>query len=266
MEAADGFGEALLDGHSPGVALDDLWADPDRAARLEQTYNERFNSTVLPAWDGAHLDHLPGLSAAFEPHRHQRDAVWRIMGSTGNVLLGHRVGAGKTAAMVIAGQQLRRAGQISKPLYVVPNHMLDQFAAELAQLYPRANVLVASRDDLSGQARRAFVARCATGQWDAVVMTHATFGRIPVEPATERTHIEGEVGRFLAAAEAAREAGASASAVKQIEKAAAAWNTRFAELLDAPSDTGNVSLEQLGVDYLFVDLCRPRDYADLRCA
>ena len=81
-----------------------VWADPDRAARLEQIYNERFNSTVLPTWDGAHLDHLPGLSAAFDPHRHQRDAVWRIMGSTGNVLLGHRVGAGKTAAMVIAGQ------------------------------------------------------------------------------------------------------------------------------------------------------------------
>ena len=172
-----------------------VWADPDRAARLEQTYNERFNSTVLPAWDGAHLDHLPGLSAAFEPHRHQRDAVWRIMGSTGNVLLGHRVGAGKTAAMVIAGQQLRRAGQISKPLYVVPNHMLDQFAAELAQLYPMANVLVASRDDLSAQARRAFVARCATGQWDAVVMTHATFGRIPSSrPRSEPTSRVRSVG------------------------------------------------------------------------
>ena len=131
-----------------------VWSDPDRAARLEQVYNDRFNSTVLPTWDGSHLDHLPGLSAAFEPHRHQRDAVWRIMGSPGNVLLGHRVGAGKTAAMVIAGQQLRRSGQITKPLYVVPNHMLDQFAAELAQLYPMANVLVATSDDLSEQGRR----------------------------------------------------------------------------------------------------------------
>ena len=95
-----------------------VFDDAERAGRLEQIYNERFNSTVLPTWDGAHLDHLPGLSAAFDPHPHQRTAVWRIMGSAGNVLLGHRVGAGKTAAMVIAGQQLRRTGQISKPLYV----------------------------------------------------------------------------------------------------------------------------------------------------
>jgi N12 class adenine-specific DNA methylase/SAM-dependent methyltransferase len=229
-----------------------VWEDPERAARLEHVYNDRFNSTVLPTWDGSHLDHLPGLSAAFQPHPHQLDAVWRIMGSTGNVLLGHRVGAGKTAAMVIAGQQLRRAGQITKPLYVVPNHMLDQFAAELSQLYPMARVLVATRDDLSQADRRAFVARCATGDWDAVVMTHTTFGRIPVDPATERSHIEAELERFTQAAHAARESGSS-RAVKEIERAAARWNTRLAELLDAATDRGNVSFEQLGVDYLFID-------------
>ena len=122
---------------------------PRRPARAG--LQRRFNSTVLPTWDGSHLDHLPGLSAAFEPHRHQRDAVWRIMGSAGNVLLGHRVGAGKTAAMVIAGQQLRRSGQITKPLYVVPNHMLDQFAAESPSCTRWPTSWSPPSDDLSEQ-------------------------------------------------------------------------------------------------------------------
>ncbi|MEP7112203.1 MAG: helicase-related protein, partial [Ilumatobacteraceae bacterium] len=174
------------------------------------------------------------------------------MASDGDVLLGHRVGAGKTATMVIAGQQLRRTGQITKPLYVVPNHMLDQFASEFRQLYPMANVLVAGKDDLAATARRAFVARCATGDWDAVVMTHSTFGRIAVSPDTERGFIEAELSRFTDAAHAARAAGEKRS-VKAIERAAARWNNRLAELIAAPADAGNVAFEQLGVDFVFVD-------------
>ena len=230
-----------------------VWSDPERAGRLEQVYNDRFNSTVLARWDGSHLQHIPGLSGAFEPHRHQLNAVWRHLADDRNVLLGHKVGAGKTATMVIAGQEMRRTGQITKPLYVVPNHMLDQFAAEFRQLYPMADVLVATKADLEASSRRRFVARCATGEWHAVVMTHATFGRIPVAVETERAFLEAQQERFLAAAEAARAAGGKHTTVKAIERAAARWNTRLSELRDAPADANNVTFEQLGVDYVFVD-------------
>ena len=230
-----------------------VWSDPERASRLEQVYNDRFNSTVLPTWDGSHLrDRLPGLASSFEPHPHQLAAVWRVMASDGDVLLGHRVGAGKTASMIIAGQQLRRTGQITKPLYVVPNHMLDQFAAEFRQLYPLADVLVATKDDLAATARRAFVARCATGDWDAVVITHSSFGRVAVSHDVERSFVEAELERFTDAAHAANQAGERRT-VKAIERAKARWNTRLSELLAAPTDSGNVTFEQLGVDYLFVD-------------
>lgn len=230
-----------------------VWTDPERAGRLEQVYNDRFNSTVLAAWDGAHLEHLPGLSGGFAAHRHQLNAVWRHLAGRSNVLLGHRVGAGKTATMVIAGQELRRTGQISKPLYVVPNHMLDQFAAEFRQLYPMADVLVATKADLDAASRRAFVAGCATGDWDAVVMTHSTFGRIPVSADTERAFIEAQQERFVEAANQARANGSKTSTVKAIERAAARWSNRLAELRDTTADANNVTFEQLGVDYLFVD-------------
>lgn len=230
-----------------------VWTDPERAGRLEQVYNDRFNSTVLARWDGAHLQHIPGLSGAFEPHRHQLNVVWRHLADDRNVLLGHKVGAGKTATMVIAGQEMRRTGQITKPLYVVPNHMLDQFAAEFRQLYPMADVLVATKTDLEASSRRRFVARCATGEWHAVVMTHATFGRIPVAVETERAFLEAQQERFLAAAEQARAAGGKHTTVKAIERAAARWNTRLSELRDVGADANNVTFEQLGVDYVFVD-------------
>ena len=114
-----------------------VWADPDRAGRLEQVYNDRFNSTVLARWDGSHLQHLPGLSAAFVPHRHQLDAVWRHMADRpATCCSATRSAPARPPTMVIAGQELRRTGQITKPLYVVPNHMLDQFAAEFAPAVP----------------------------------------------------------------------------------------------------------------------------------
>jgi SNF2 family N-terminal domain. len=161
-----------------------VWEDPPRAARLAEIYNRLFNSTVLPSFDGAHLS-LPGLAADFTPHAHQRDAVWRIL-SQPTVLLAHDVGAGKTATMGMAAMELRRLGLVKKPAFVVPNHMLDQFSRELAQLCPLAKVVVADRDDTSAEARKEFVARCATGDWDAVVITASTFGRILVsdEPAS----------------------------------------------------------------------------------
>lgn len=230
-----------------------VWQDPDRAARLEAVFNERFNSTVLTYWDGGHLDgNLAGLSATFIPHRHQLDAVWRIMGTDTSTLLPHRVGAGKTAAMVIAGRQLKRTGQITKPLYVVPNHMLEQFSREFAQLYPTAKILVATNNDLAATARRTFAARCATGDWDGVVMTQSAFGKIATSIDTQTEFITAELTRYDQAAHAARNDGHTCAA-KEIEKAKARLNTALSKLLDTTTDAGTITFEDLGVDYIFVD-------------
>src|SRR5664280_181171 len=155
-----------------------VWEDPARAERLSARYNELFNSIVAPAWDGSHQT-LPGLSAAFTPRPHQLNAAWRSVQEPA-VLLGHVVGAGKTATMVIAGMEMKRLGLVSKPAYVVPNHMLEQFSAELLQAYPLANILMATKETTSKDAMKEFVARCATGDWDAVVITHSAFERIRV--------------------------------------------------------------------------------------
>ena len=229
-----------------------VWEDPERAARLEAVFNERFNSTVLPTWDGTHLGELVGLSATFQPHKHQTDAVWRIMGTDSSTLLPHRVGAGKTAAMVIAGRQLKRTGQITKPLYVVPNHMLDQFSREFSQLYPTARVLVAGKDDLARDARRTFVARCATGDWDGVVMTQSTFSRIETSIETQTDFIRDQLTIFDEAAHRASE-GDNRAAAKAIEKAKARLNSSLATLLNTETDLQSVTFEQLGVDYVFAD-------------
>ena len=145
------------------------WEDPRRAETLARAYNEKFNNLVLRSYDDAELS-LPGLTLAFQPRRHQVAAVARMIHEP-SVLLAHEVGAGKTAEMIIGVAELRRLGMVRKPVVVVPNHMLDQFAREWLQLYPQANVLVAHREDLQRDRRRHFVARCATGDWDGVVMS-----------------------------------------------------------------------------------------------
>ena len=155
-----------------------VWEDPARAAELAATYNERFNNLVLRSYDGADLS-LPGLSAGFRPRPHQLAAVARMI-SEPAVLLAHEVGAGKTAEMIMGVTELRRLGLVRKPAIVVPNHMLEQFAREWLQTYPQARILIASNDDLRADRRRQFVARCATGNWDGIVLSRSAFERIPL--------------------------------------------------------------------------------------
>jgi len=226
-----------------------VWEDPDRAERLAGVYNARFNAVVLPAYDGAHLS-LPGLAADFAPHPHQRDAVWRIL-SEPTVLLAHAVGAGKTATMVMAGMELRRLGLVTKPAYVVPNHMLEQFSRELLQLYPQARVLVAERDEVSAAERKTFVARCATGDWDAIVLTHSSFSRIPVSADTKTRFLEARVDA-LRAAIAASETGAGLS-VKKLQLALLRAEERHRRLLAEHRRDDGVTFEATGIDYLFAD-------------
>jgi N12 class adenine-specific DNA methylase len=226
-----------------------IWEDPERATRLAGRYNQLFNSTVLASYDGSHLS-LPGLAENFEPRPHQRDAVWRIISEPG-VLLGHAVGAGKTAVMVMAGMELRRLGLVKRPAYVVPNHMLEQFANEFAQLYPAAKVLVATNNDTTAAARESFVARCATGDWDAVIVTHSAFERIPVSAPSEQAYIDAEIARFRAAV-AASGAGAGLT-VKRLEAAVARLEERHRRLVARERHDDGVSFEATGIDYLFCD-------------
>lgn len=227
-----------------------VWEDPGRAERLAGEYNRRFNSVVLPAWDGSHLS-LPGLAAEFRPHPHQRDAVWRML-SEPAVLMAHDVGAGKTASMVMGGAELKRLGMIAKPLYVVPNHMLEQFSREYLQLYPAARLLVASKDDTGPAGRKAFVARCANQDWDGVIITASAFERIPVSADTESAFIDARVSELRVALSASRAEGGLT--VKAIERAIARAEERQARLVtDGRRDSGGVCFEATGVDYLIVD-------------
>jgi N12 class adenine-specific DNA methylase len=226
-----------------------VWEDPERTARLTERYNRIFNSLVTATYDGSHQT-FPGLAESFTPRSHQIDSVWRIV-SEPTVLLGHAVGAGKTATMVMAGMEMRRLGVVAKPAYVVPNHMLEQFTNELLQLYPQARVLVASKDATTPAARKNFVARCATGEWDAVIMTHSSFERIPVTAAAEAAYIDEQVAELRqAVAESERGAGLT---VKRLQATLARAEERQKRLLQTAKEDDGVVFEQTGIDYLFVD-------------
>jgi N12 class adenine-specific DNA methylase len=226
-----------------------VWEDPARAARLARRYNELFRSVVVPTHDGAHLS-LPGLSDSFRPHPHQRDAVARIL-TEGRALLAHAVGAGKTATMVMAAMELRRLGMAAKPAVVVPNHMLDQFTREWLQLYPTARLLVADRDRLSKERREQFVARCATGEWDAVLFTHAGFGRLPLGSDLLAAYLGDELDRCRQALGESR--AGKALSVKRLERRIAQLEETYQRLLAAETKDDGVRFEETGVDYLFVD-------------
>jgi hypothetical protein len=238
-----------------------VWEDPERATRLIAEYNRRFNSLVLRDYtaEGERLT-LPGLARTFTPLPHQRSAVARIL-SEPAVGLFHAVGAGKTAEMVIGATELRRLGMISKPAVVVPNHMLEQFSTEWLQLYPQARLLAASANDLAGEKRRTFVARAATNDWDAIVMTRSAFERIPVSETTHTTYVQAELEDLRAMLANAR--GGDGLTVKRVEKAVLAGEQRLKERLDNPKDRG-VCWENTGVDYLLID--EAHSYKNLRTA
>ena len=160
-----------------------VWQDDSRRERLCRLYNDSFNHSRVRTFNGEHLT-LPGASAAVQLHIHQKSGVWRIL-QTPNTLLGHVVGAGKTYTMVAAAMELKRLGLARKPMFAVPNHMLGQFSSELLMLYPGANILVAGKDDFEMQNRRKLFSRIATGNWDAVIVTHSGFERIPLSRETQ---------------------------------------------------------------------------------
>ena len=160
-----------------------VWSDDSRRERLCRLYNDTFNHTRVRTFNGDHLT-LPGASGAIQLHSHQKAGVWRIL-QTPNTLLAHVVGAGKTYTMVAAAMESRRLGLSGKPMFVVPNHMLGQFSTELLTLYPGANILAAGKEDFESQNRKKLFSRIATGNWDAVIVTHSGFERIPLSRETQ---------------------------------------------------------------------------------
>jgi len=229
------------------------WAFEDTARRekLCRIYNELFNATRPRQFDGSHLK-LPGFSRCFTLHPHQLDSVWRIVQS-GNTGLFHVVGAGKTAVCVIASMELRRLGFITKPCHVVPNHMLAQYTAEFVRLYPNASVLMASKEDLEGDRRRELVSRIATGDWDAVVITHSSFERIKMSPQFTEGFIKDIIHELEMAVRAEKSNDRSNRIVKQLEAMKKNWAARLERLLADQKKDDLLTWELLGIDCLFVD-------------
>ncbi|HEX5658571.1 MAG TPA: methyltransferase domain-containing protein, partial [Polyangiales bacterium] len=225
-----------------------VWEEPERAAALARVYNDSFNAIRPRTYDGSYLT-LPGLALSFKPRPHQLDAVARIIAEPA-VGLFHEVGAGKTADMVIGAMELRRLGLVQKPIVVVPNHMLEQFAREWLQLYPQAKLLAASKDDLDRDKRRVFVARCATNDWDAVVMVRTAFERVPMSLEVQRAYLEREV-EAIAEMVAASKRGKGLT-TKRLQGMKLRAEERLKRKLDGDKDAG-ITFEHLGADYLFVD-------------
>ena len=227
-----------------------IWSDDSRRERLCRLYNDTFNHSRLRTFNGEHLT-LPGASSAVQLHLHQKSGVWRIL-QTNNTLLGHVVGAGKTYTMVAATMELKRLGLARKPMFAVPNHMLGQFSTELLILYPGANILVAGKEDFETKNRRKLFSRIATGNWDAVIVTHSGFERIPLSQETQLRFFKEQLDELE---EAMREHADSSNRrlVKDLEKAKKRLEARLQALAADHKKDNTLTFEELGVDRLFVD-------------
>jgi N12 class adenine-specific DNA methylase len=227
-----------------------VWQDDERRERLVCKYNDEFNHTRLRTFNGDHLT-LPGASPAITLRPHQKAGVWRIL-QTPNCLLAQIVGSGKSYLMVAAAMELKRLGLARKPLIVVPNHMLGQFSSELLTLYPGANILVATKDDFEKQRRKTLMSRIATGNWDAVIVTHSGFERIPVARATQEEFFREQLRELALAIEQQRKEGDS-RIVKALERAKKQLESKLKELAAEERKDDGLTFEELGVDRLFAD-------------
>ena len=232
-----------------------IWADEDRAQRLARDYNDRFNNLRLRTFDGSHLT-FPGMARDHLRNRdldkHQKDAVWRILQS-GSTLLAHTVGAGKTYEMVAACMELRRMGLAKKPMIVVPNHLVEQWGAAFLQLYPQAHIFVAGKDSFAAGNRQKAMSRIATGSYDAVIVSHSSFEKLPVSDETFARFVGKQITDLEEAITEARGESDNRRIVKELEKAKKRLETRIKDRADRESKDNAVTFEQLGIDQVFVD-------------
>ena len=233
-----------------------IWEDSDRARRLARLYNDRFNNIRLRSYDGSHLT-LPGMNRSLlrrnDLDRHQKDAVWRILQNP-NTLIAHAVGAGKTAVMTAAAMELKRLGLATKPMIVVPNHLVDQWGAAFLALYPHAEIFVAGKDAFATGSREKAMGRIAAGNYDAVIVSHKSFELLPVSDATFERFIAKQIDQLEdAIREAQAQKGDDRRIVKDLEKAKKRLTARLKERADRERKDDAVTFEQLGVDRIFVD-------------
>ena len=227
-----------------------LWKDADRRQALVAKYNELFNSTKPREYDGSHLT-FPGMNPEITLRKHQRDAIARILYG-GNTLLAHEVGAGKTFTMAAAAMEAKRLGLCSKPMFVTPNHLTEQWASEFLRLYPSANILVTTKKDFEKANRQKFCARIATGNYDAVIIGHSQFEKIPVSQERQEQLLQDQIDEITEGIRELKSSNGERFSIKAMERTKKGLEAKLKKLLDSPKDDV-VTFEELGVDRLFVD-------------
>ena len=228
-----------------------IWKDPDRRRELVQLYNERFNSTRPREYDGRHLI-FPGMNPEITLREHQRNAIAHDLYG-GNTLLAHEVGAGKTFEMIAAAMEGKRLGLCQKSLFAVPNHLTEQWASEFLRLYPSANILVATKKDFETRNRKKFCARIATGDYDAVIIGHSQFERIPVSRERQERLLQEQIWEIEDGISELKASRAERFTIKELERTKKNLGTKLQKLHDAARKDDVVTFEQLGVDRLYVD-------------
>ena len=228
-----------------------IWRDPDRRRELVQLYNERFNSTRPREYDGRHLI-FPGMNPEITLREHQRNAIAHDLYG-GNTLLAHEVGAGKTFEMIAAAMEGKRLGLCQKSLFAVPNHLTEQWASEFLRLYPSANILVATKKDFETRNRKKFCARIATGDYDAVIIGHSQFERIPVSRERQERLLQEQIWEIEDGISELKASRAERFTIKELERTKKNLEAKLQKLHDAARKDDVVTFEQLGVDRLYVD-------------
>ena len=228
-----------------------IWKDPERRERLTKVYNERFNSIRPREYDGSHIS-FDGMNPEITLRKHQVNAIARILYG-GNTLLAHEVGAGKTFEMVAAAMESKRLGLCNKSLFVVPNHIVEQFGQEFLQLYPSANVLVTTKKDFETANRKKFCSRIATGDYDAIIISHSQFEKIPMSVERQVTIIQKQIEDITLGIQDLKNNNGERFSIKQMEKTKKGLETRLAKLNDTSRKDDVVTFEELGVDRIFVD-------------
>ena len=228
-----------------------IWRDIDRRERLCAIYNETFNSIRPREYDGQHI-RFEGMNPEISLRSHQVNAIAHILYG-GNTLLAHEVGAGKTYEMVAAAMEMKRLGLCTKSLIVVPNHITEQWAAEWLQLYPSANILVATKKDFETQNRKKFCSRIATGDYDAIIIGHSQFEKIPMSAERQQAILQQQIDEIMFGIEQAKSQKAERYTVKQLEKTRKSLEAKLEKLNDQSRKDDVVTFEQLGVDRLFID-------------